>query len=658
MTCHGRTECRCCDLRTAGRAGAAANSNSISLREGQGPPPPPPCGGEGHARSGRIPRLWSWGRSQVERARCARHRSCVLLEHRGERPPRYLVFILGPHGDLDLVYSCSFAMERMNVDGVSESFADLGIAAAKEDSQRPSDAPPPESPGRKRHTSATTFLSLPWLVKWHVYTHLPSRDCIALSSTCREMYGFNTFAYTHLQFLPPNSLFSLACSVVQLAGALARSPHYCKAVRTIRIVGWTTMGVPESCNRKAVYRALDEGVASLLNNAPHLYALTLDLNLTRVINYFPHVFAALTRVRTIRDLRLAMFLVPVETDPALENVPEQTSLACERVCLNVYTSGWLPVMMRDPRNLRWFGLTVLDKVRKPGDFNWAMTLHHVAEMATELETLVLNNPNSFDANALGQIFQLGLDRGVLGKLRSISVNTTALSVSDLRQLFSAFSRSFVTHLRIVVNHYGRWLEDFGPQYISELSKLVPNLEEISLDQLGMVKAMPLPGKLGAWGEAFRSFKKLRRIVFASMFVLDLWGPRPADDEEDYEEEGEQTGEDEEAGMDVDDGVDEGDEWHESNDEETDDAPHETLESNLVHLAAWTDMFLDDHLRMPAPFATIWFLDPRFPGCTAAGFDQRVMEGEGIGGRAEHMIFYPIRKRDGWWWDEQESNPLD
>jgi hypothetical protein len=35
----------------------------------------------------------------------------------------------------------------------------------------------------------------------------------------------------------------------------------------------------------------------------------------------------------------------------------------------------------------------------------------------------------------------------------------------------------------------------GPQYIYDLAKLVPDLEEISLDQFGMLKATPLPGDL-------------------------------------------------------------------------------------------------------------------------------------------------------------------
>jgi hypothetical protein len=50
-------------------------------------------------------------------------------------------------------------------------------------------------------------------------------------------------------------------------------------------------------------------------------------------------------------------------------------------------------------------------------------------------------------------------------------------------------------LRIIVNHHGTWVRDFGPQYIIELAKFVPDLEEISLDQVGMLNVMPLPGEL-------------------------------------------------------------------------------------------------------------------------------------------------------------------
>ena len=248
---------------------------------------------------------------------------------------------------------------------------------------------------------------------------------------------------------------------------------------------------------------------------------------------------------------------------------------------------------------------------------------------------------------------------------------------SLRQLFSGFSQSAVTHLRIVVNHNGRWLHDFGPQYIFELSELVPNLEEISLDQVGMAKASPLPGHLvstspgindgrevsfpshkGTWGEAFRMFKKLRRIALASMFVLDLLCPQLAFDDEDDDEEYEEaeTSGGENPGMDVDDSNDEGDEDDEIEDEDG-NAQDDNLAPNLVQLGVWADMFLDEHLRMLAPFAEIWFLDSRFGGQTATGFDQRVMEGED--GRIEFMIYCRHKKkRNGWWWDEHDPVPLD
>jgi hypothetical protein len=115
--------------------------------------------------------------------------------------------------------------------------------------------------------------------------------------------------------------------------------------------------------------------------------------------------------------------------------------------------------------------------------------------------------------------------------------------------------------------------------------------------------------------------------------------------------------DEDPDMDID-HDDKGAEGYEIEDGREDVAPSadNIFASNLVNLAVWADRFFDDHLRMLAPFGEIWFIDNRFLSQTAAGFDQRVMEGED--GRAEHMIYYPIKKRDGWWWNEHYSIPLD
>lgn len=233
------------------------------------------------------------------------------------------------------------------------------------------------------------------------------------------MYGFNTSAYTHLQFLPPNSLFSLARSVHLLAEVLVRSPHYRQAVRTLRIVGWNALSVPGDYDFGVVYNALNEGVATILENAPQIYSLTLDLNLTKTIHTFSRTFAVLSRVRTVRNLRLAMFLVPMCTGEddslrELERIPaDQAPPAYERVSLRVGSGTRLPVIMQDPRNLRWFGFAALDQGwNRLGrdDNSWALTLQRVAEAATQLETLVLNNGVHFDANALGQMLQSGFVR--------------------------------------------------------------------------------------------------------------------------------------------------------------------------------------------------------------------------------------------------------
>ena len=255
--------------------------------------------------------------------------------------------------------------------------------------------------------------------------YLQSKDCIALSSTCRQMYRYNTFAYTHLHFLPPNGLFSLARSICELSAVLARSPQYADAVRTIRIVGWTTPDVPEGWDRKAVYNAVDEGIAGLLEHGRRVHSLTLDLDLTKTLNYFPKTLTALAQVRTIRDLRLTPFFPPsyapegsnssTAPPPPLDGGAQEPPPAYERVSLNVCSGGWLPIVMRDPRKLRWVGLSMGDEdwPGQPGDANWAMTLRRVAEAATDLETLVLGaGGQQFDADILGQTLRTGFVRGV------------------------------------------------------------------------------------------------------------------------------------------------------------------------------------------------------------------------------------------------------
>jgi hypothetical protein len=303
-----------------------------------------------------------------------------------------------------------------NIDYISASFSNLGITTfiAENKGLTAQEAPIVHTFSKSNGVQRPfPFLDLPWPAKQRVYTHLRSKDCIALSSTCHQMYKLNTFSYTHLQFLPPNSLFSLAHSVCQLGAVLACSPRYAEAVRSIRIVGWTTSDVPEGLDREAVYDALDKGIASLLEHARHIYSLTLDLNLTKTFNYFPKTLTALVHVRTIRDLCLTPFYPPTYTaessSPAL-NVGEYPP-AYEQVFLNVCSSGWLPIMMRDPRKLRWFALSMADKDRQTGDANWALTLQRVAEAATELETLVLSGGQHFDADILGQTLRIGFVRG-------------------------------------------------------------------------------------------------------------------------------------------------------------------------------------------------------------------------------------------------------
>ena len=301
------------------------------------------------------------------------------------------------------------------MDHISASFSNLDIAFAAENNTLTAQETTYTHAFTESDGVQPPFLSLPWPAMSHVYTLLQSKDCIALSSTCRQLYKFNRFAYTHIQLLPPNSLFSLTQSVYQLHAVLASSPQYAEAVRTIMIIGWTTPDVPEYCDRETVYGALDNGIVCLLDHGRHVYSLTLDFNMTKMCNWFPKTLTALANKRTIRDLRLTPFCPPLyatESGPSLDIVPVEEPPAYERVSLNVCSPRWLPIMMRDPRKLRWFGLSVADSTdRHTGDESWALTLRRVAEVATELETLVLSGGQHFNAETLGQTLRSGFVRG-------------------------------------------------------------------------------------------------------------------------------------------------------------------------------------------------------------------------------------------------------
>jgi len=102
-----------------------------------------------------------------------------------------------------------------------------------------------------------------------------------------------------------------------------------------------------------------------------------------------------------------------ENDTQQERTPEQAPPAYERVSVRMCSGPRLPVIMQDPRNLRWFAFIVLDNVgNREGDQNWAITLQRVAEAATELETLILENWQQFDPDSLGQMLQSGFVRVV------------------------------------------------------------------------------------------------------------------------------------------------------------------------------------------------------------------------------------------------------
>jgi hypothetical protein len=134
------------------------------------------------------------------------------------------------------------------------------------------------------------------------------------------------------------------------AGAVCRPPraHHIRHTDRVLLLGARYQG----WDREAVYNALDNGIVRLLEYGRRVYSLTLDLNLTKTLNYFPKTLSALAQVRIIRNLCLAPFYPPTyaaESSPPLDGVPGEEPPAYEHVSLKVCSGGWLPIMMRDPR---------------------------------------------------------------------------------------------------------------------------------------------------------------------------------------------------------------------------------------------------------------------------------------------------------------------
>jgi hypothetical protein len=134
--------------------------------------------------------------------------------------------------------------------------------------------PPPSSPcpgwssgmSIRIFTRETASLSLVPAARCIVSTRLRTRIC----NSCLR-----------IAFSPSPALST------DLTEVLACSPLFREAVRTVRIVGWNATDVPDGCNHDIVFKSLDGGIMTILENAPHIYFLTLDLNMTKVTSPKP-----------------------------------------------------------------------------------------------------------------------------------------------------------------------------------------------------------------------------------------------------------------------------------------------------------------------------------------------------------------------------------
>ncbi|KAI0318048.1 hypothetical protein OF83DRAFT_1083183 [Amylostereum chailletii] len=229
--------------------------------------------------------------------------------------------------------------------------------------------------------------------------------------------------------------------------------------------------------------------------------------------------------------------------------------------------------------------------------------------------------------------------GRLGHIRRLSIDGK-LFLNIVNTCLTGLSLSGMTSIRLVVNYYDQWMEGFTPCYIHTIGAFVPKLEELVLDQTGMSKACMLPGDLHEWAASFRSIPHLQRLVLASLFVINMHAEWLREDD----------GYDNMV-------VDSEDENVSPMEMVEDDDYCSTFNYNLCMLAAWTDAFFDEHLRLPPPFSEIWFfgidLLPNSPGHTvggSVGYRQKITHEREGEKDIVHFIITPAPTRSSWWWD--------
>ena len=94
------------------------------------------------------------------------------------------------------------------------------------------------------------------------------------------------------------------------------------------------------------------------------------------------------------------------------------------------------------------------------------------------------------------------------------------------------------------------------------------------------------------------------------------------------------------------------------------SPDSALKYNLIMLAAWAETFLDEHLRLRAPFEELWFIGVRVDGPAAqpremaVGYRQIAYEDmDRRGVRSTRFMITPAR--GGWtcWWNDRGREDL-
>lgn len=256
-----------------------------------------------------------------------------------------------------------------------------------------------------------------------------------------------------------------------------------------------------------------------------LKSFVIDFSNTGRYHPLPSTLTKVLCLQRVPELTIRGVIPPSFKSDTSHHQPNSFHYApgFERVDLDITSTDWFSYFVEDPRNIRWLSLHKADCT--PLDSTTAMAMSHLARCGRNLEVLVVSSlvqlfnldcyssyfenayvsfgyfyswcsdPSSYPLPLCSYVsLSIVQQQRWLPNLRAISFDLVTTPHS-LQRLIRGSAFSNITHMRLVVNQNGTWIHDFGPHYVRIIAAQAYRLQELCLDQAGMVLPASLPGDL-------------------------------------------------------------------------------------------------------------------------------------------------------------------